>query len=68
MAKVLSTNDIEYLESLSNKNTNDSMALYGAMRRLKKLSEDAFVHCGHLVCSYLCPANVAFLAFDLTCR
>jgi hypothetical protein len=68
MAKVLSQNDIEYLENLSNKNTNDSMALYGAMKRLKNMSEDAFVHCGHLVCSYMCPANVAFLAFDLTCR
>ena len=68
MAKVLSQQDIEYLENLSNKNTNDSMALYGAMRRLKTMNEDAFVHCGHLVCSYLCPANVAFLAFDLTCR
>ena len=68
MARTLSVQDIDYLENLSNKDTKDSIALYGVMVKLKNMNEDAFVHCGHLVCSYMCPAEVAFLAFDLTIR
>ena len=68
MARTLSVQDVDYLENLSNKDTKDSIALYGVMVKLKNMNEDAFVHCGHLVCSYMCPADVAFLAFDLTIR
>ena len=68
MERALTRDKIEYLENLSNQDTPDSVALYDAMVKLKNKDEDAFNHCGNLVCSYICPANVAFLAFDLTLR
>ena len=40
MARTLSVQDIDYLENLSNKDTKDSIALYGVMVKLKNMNED----------------------------
>ena len=68
MARTLSKFAQEYLENLTNGNTEESDKLYEKVLKLRRLNHEAFVHCAYIVHSYLCPVDVAYLAFDICCK